>query len=55
MNVTGGLVGMTPNENARNRFFLISAELVRLTEEAKEMTSDSMAARNTTMTCHWLF
>ena len=40
MNVNGGLVGITPNKNARNRFFLISAELVRLTDEAKEMTSD---------------
>ena len=35
-------------ENARNRSFLISADLVRLTEEAKEMTRDSEAARK----CH---
>ena len=41
--MTGGLVGITLNENARNRFFLISA--VRLTEEAKEMTRDSEAVR----------
>ena len=30
---------------ASNRFFLISADLVRLKEEAKEMTRDSEAAR----------
>ena len=29
----------------RNRFFLISGDLVRLTEEANEMTRDSEAAR----------
>ena len=29
----------------RNRFFLISGSLVGLTEEAKEMTRDSEAAR----------
>ena len=45
MNVTGGLAGITLNENARNLYFLISAELVRLTEEAKQMTSDSVTAR----------
>ena len=42
---TGGLFGITLNENARKRFFLISADLVRLTEEANEMTRDSEAAR----------
>ena len=43
--VTGGLVGITMNENARNRFFLVSADLVPLTEEAKEMTRDTETAR----------
>ena len=32
MKVAGGLVCITLNENARNRFFLISPDLVRLTE-----------------------
>ena len=45
MKVTGGLVCISLNENARYLFFLISANLVRLTEEAKEMTRDSEAAR----------
>ena len=44
MKVTGGHVGITLNENARNRFFLISAGLVQLTEEAMERTRDSEAA-----------
>ena len=44
--MAGGLVGITLNENARNRFFLISAYLVWLTEEDKETTRDSEAARN---------
>ena len=45
MKVSGVLVGITLNKSARNRFFLISADLVQLTEEAKEMTRDSEAAR----------
>ena len=45
MKVSGVLVGITLNKNARNRFFLITADLVQLTEEAKEMTRDSEAAR----------
>ena len=45
MKVSGVLVGITLNKNARNRFFLISASLVQLTEEAKGMTRDSEAAR----------
>ena len=45
MKVTGGLDGITLDKNARNRFFLISAHLVRMTEQAKEMTRDSEAAR----------
>ena len=32
MKVTKSLVGIPLNKNARNRFFLISADLVRLTE-----------------------
>ena len=43
MKVTGGLVGITLNENTRNRFFLISTNLVWLTEEAKGMTRNSEA------------
>ena len=43
--MSGVLVGLTLNKNARNRFFLISVDLVQLTEEAKEMTRDSEAAR----------
>ena len=44
MKVSGVLVGITLNKNARNRFFLISADIVQLAEEAKEMTRDSEAA-----------
>ena len=43
--MTGGLVGITLNENARNRFFLISANIVWLTEEANEMIIDSEVPR----------
>ena len=45
MKKTGGLVGITLNENARNRFFSISADLVWLTEAAKEMTRGSEVVR----------
>ena len=45
MKVSGGLVGTTLNERAKNLFLLISADLVRLTKEDKEMTRDSEAAR----------
>ena len=45
MKRTGCLVNITLNEDARNLFFLISADLVRLTEEVYEMTRDSEAAR----------
>ena len=45
MKATGDFFGITLNENARKGFFLISADLVRLTEEANEMTRDSEAAR----------
>lgn len=37
MKVSGGLVGITLNESARAKFFLISPELARLTAEAKAM------------------
>ena len=46
MKVSGVRVGITLNKNGRNCFFLILADLVQLTEEAKEMTRDSDAARN---------
>ena len=45
MKVSGGLVGTTLNEHAKNLFLLISADLVRLKKEDKEMTRDSEAAR----------
>ena len=35
--VSGGLVGIMLNPNARNKFFLIAPELSRLADEAKEM------------------
>lgn len=37
MKVSGGLVGITLNPNARNKFFLTVPELSRLADEAKEM------------------
>lgn len=37
MKVTGGLVGITLNEAARTKFFLIAPELAKLAEEAKGM------------------
>ena len=37
MKVSGGLIGITLNPNARNKFFLIAPELARLAEEAKDM------------------
>ena len=38
MKVSGGLVGITLNESARAKFFLIAPELARLTAETKAMT-----------------
>jgi len=35
MKVTGGLVGITQNASARDRFFLAGPELSRLAEEAR--------------------
>ena len=37
MKVSGGLVGITQNESARAKFFLIAPELARLASEAKSM------------------
>ena len=37
MKVTGRLVGITLNETARARFFLVAPELSRLSEEAKSL------------------
>ena len=41
MKVSGGLVGITLNPSARAKFFLISPELARLTEEANVMAGVS--------------
>lgn len=45
MKVTGGLVGITQNASARERFFLTAPELSRLSEEAHEMAGSPTAAR----------
>jgi len=37
MKVTGGLVGITQNASARERFFLTAPELSRLAEEVQMM------------------
>ena len=37
MKVSGSLVGITLNPNARNKFFLIASELSQLADGAKEM------------------
>ena len=47
MKVSGGLVGITLNPNARTKFFLIAPELARLAEEAKEMAGTSTANQST--------
>jgi len=52
MKVTGGLVGITQNASARERFFLTAPELSRLAEEA-HVTTGSLQRINT-MTCRWL-
>ena len=41
MKVTGGLVGITLNQDARTKFFLIAPELARLAEQAKNMANVS--------------
>ena len=37
MKVSEGLIGITLNPSARNKFFLIAPELARLADEAKNM------------------
>ena len=46
MKVLGGLSGITLNDNARNRFFLIAPELARLAEEAHAMAGMGKLTRN---------
>ena len=41
MNVSGGLIGITLNPNARSKYFLIAPELARLAEKAKEISGMS--------------
>ena len=45
MKVSGGLIGITLNPSARNKFFLIAPELARLAEEAKNMAGLSRQKR----------
>ena len=45
MKVTGGLVGITLNQDARTKFFLIAPELARLAEQAKNMADVSPKIR----------
>jgi len=45
MKVTGGLVGITQNASARERFFLTAPELSRLAEGAHKMAGSPTAAR----------
>ena len=45
MKVTGGLVGITQNASARERFFLTAPELSRLAEEAHQMAGSPTATR----------
>ena len=37
MNVSGGLIGITQNKIARNKFFLVSPEMAQLAAEAENM------------------
>ena len=41
MKVSGGLIGITLNEAARTKFFLIAPEHARLAEQAKKMAGVS--------------
>ena len=41
MKVSGGLIGITLNPNARTKYFLIAPELAKLAEQAKEMACTS--------------
>ena len=43
MKVTGGLVGITQNASARERFFLTAPELSRLAEEAQVMAGSPIS------------
>ena len=45
--VSGDLVGITLNSNARTNFFLIAPELARLAEDAKEMAGTTPAKEGT--------
>ena len=45
MKATGGLVGITQNASARERFFLTAPELSRLAEEAHQMAGSPTATR----------
>lgn len=47
MKLSGGLVGITLNPNARTKFFLIAPELARPAEEAKEIAGTSTANEST--------
>ena len=42
MKVSGGLVSITQNPSARAKFFLITPELARMTEQAKEIAGVSI-------------
>ena len=53
--VTGGLVGITQNANAQERFFLTAPELSRLAEEAQVMAGSQQLHIRNVMTCHWLY
>ena len=59
MKVSGGMIGITLNPNARTKFFLISPEMVRLASEAQQMAGWASKARNefhalsvTILQCH---
>ena len=45
MKVSGGLIGITLNPNARTKYFLIAPQLARLAEQAKEMAGTSSKKR----------
>ena len=47
MKVSGGIVGITLNSNARAKFFLIAPELARLAVDAKEMAETTPAKEGT--------
>ena len=47
MKVSGGIVGITLNESARARFFLIAPEMARLAEEVSNMADISSSGKTT--------